>query len=197
MVDRLLRTRWEGGGESGAAGRNVPDLVIDAATVADVGPLSEQFGPRWFFDDRLQRQARGDGVLFVARSGGRPVGQGYLWLESAEEPEIRSGLPGVPLITHLEVAEDYRGRGIGGELISRMEQYARAEAARDRIALAVFPSNTAAARLYERLGYADWGKGTVQTYDIVEGKDGRLVRVPDPERPHVLVKDLASDTPPA
>lgn len=198
-VDRSAGLRWEGGrvlgAVSGAAGRTVPDLAIDPATSADIEPLAEQFGPRWFFDDRLQRQARGDGVLFVARSGGGLVGQGYLWLEDAEEPEIRSALPDVPLITHLEVAEDYRGRGIGVELISRMEQYVRTETARDRIALAVFPSNTGAARLYERLGYTDWGEGAVQCYDIVEGENGSLVRVPDMEKARVLVKNLADISP--
>ncbi|WP_280271643.1 GNAT family N-acetyltransferase [Nocardia wallacei] len=180
--------------ESGAAspteGEAVADLTIEAATPADIEPLSEHFGESWILEDRLLRQDRGDGVLFVARHGGRPVAHGYLWLEDAEEPEIRSGLPGVALINHLEVAEGLRGRHIGSELIARMERFARVEAGRDRIALAVLPSNTGAVRLYERLGYVDWGQGTVQCYDVVEREDGSRVRVPDPEQARVLVKDL-------
>ncbi|WP_460699084.1 2OG-Fe dioxygenase family protein [Nocardia thraciensis] len=165
-------------------------LTIEAATAADIGPLAEQFGHSWILEDRLQRQARGDGVLFVARRDGRPVAHGYLWLEDAEEPEIRSGLPGVALINHMRVAEGFRGRHIDGELIAHMERYARVEAGRDRVALAVLLSNTAAARLYERLGYVDWGQGSVQCYDVVERADGSRVRVPDPEKARVLVKDL-------
>ncbi|WP_280337843.1 GNAT family N-acetyltransferase [Nocardia wallacei] len=171
-------------------GAALPGLTIEAATAADVEDLSQRFGKPWILEDRLQRQGRGDGVLFVARRDGSPVAHGYLWLEDAEEPEIRSGLPGVALINHLEVADGLQGRSIGSELIAHMERYARVEAGRDRIALAVLPGNTAAARLYERLGYADWGRGTVQCYDIMERADGSRVRVPDPEQARVLVKDL-------
>ncbi|WP_069166001.1 GNAT family N-acetyltransferase [Nocardia altamirensis] len=72
-----------------------------------------------------------------------------------------------------------------------MEHYARTEAGRNRIALAVFPSNAGAMRLYRRLGYTDWGNGTVQCYDTLERDDGTVIRVPDSEEAHVMVKDLA------
>jgi hypothetical protein len=36
------------------------------------------------------------------------VANAYLWLEEAEEPELREYLPDVPLLTHVEIHEDYR-----------------------------------------------------------------------------------------
>ncbi|MET8798579.1 GNAT family N-acetyltransferase [Nocardia sp. NPDC004568] len=163
--------------------------VITWAVPEDVARLSGTGSPAWLLEDLLQRQQSGKGVLFVSRIGEQPVGHGYLWLEEAEEDEIREHIPGVPLITHLAVDPAFRGIGLGAQLVMMMENHARTLANR-RIALAVFPSNSGAARLYRRLGYQDWGNGPVQCYEKETLPDGTLRRVPDPEKANVMIKDL-------
>ena len=67
---------------------------------------------------------------------------------------------GCPRLDHLEVPGPFQGRGIGTALIGAAEGTAR-QLGHERIALGVGIDNPKARRLYERLGYADWGHGTV------------------------------------
>jgi GNAT superfamily N-acetyltransferase len=165
---------------------------VRPARSADLEPFADALGDRGFLADRLDRQRKGLGVLFVAWLGCRPAGDVYLWLEEAEEPPIRRFLPGVALLTHLEVPFDLRNRGVGQALAGAVEQYL-AEHGHDRVALAVRTDNPAAARLYARLGYRDWGRGRVVCFARTTLPDGRVLL--EPERCHVLVKDLAPVTP--
>ena len=52
--------------------------------------------------ERLQRQDTERGLLNGLRDS-TPIGYVFLWLEDAEEDEIRTRLPGVPLIMNLWV----------------------------------------------------------------------------------------------
>ena len=63
----------------------------------------------------------------------------------------------VAYIETIEVLEDRRGQGIGGELLVRIEESARAGAA-DAIALHVDAENATAIRLYEAAGYIQTGR---------------------------------------
>jgi GNAT superfamily N-acetyltransferase len=99
-------------------------------------------------------------VLLVAWRDGRPVGDVFLACDPAGEPEVRRWLPGVPRLVHLEVDGRVQRRGIGTALIHAGEDTARRLGHR-RLALGVALDNLGARRLYERLGYADWGHGTV------------------------------------
>jgi GNAT superfamily N-acetyltransferase len=141
-------------------------------------------GERYWFTDRLARQQRGGGVLLVAWLEGRPVGEVFLECEPAKEPEVRRHLPGVPRLDHLEVPGPFQGRGIGTALIGAAEDTAR-QLGYERIALGVGLDNPKARRLYERLGYGDWGHGTVV---------GTWVEYPDDGPPVTLseVCDLLS-----
>ena len=160
---------------------------VRSARRADLQPLGDAFGEHRFFAERYARQKKQQGVLFVAWLGGHLVGDVYLWLEEAEEEPIRKHLPGVALLTHLEVRPDRRGKGIGTSIVERLEQHLR-ELGRDRVALAVRTDNPDAARLYERLGYRDWGRGLVICHAEVTQPNG-LVTLEE-EKCHVLVKDL-------
>ena len=161
-------------------------VAIRAASQADLDALVAVLGQRDWFSDRLARQRRGDGVLLVAWLGGHPAGDVYLACEPAEEPEVRRHLPGVPWLVHLEVLGRLQRRGIGTALVGAGEDAARRLGHR-RIALAVGVENPGARRLYERLGYADWGRGTiVERWQELHG--GRPVAVS--ETCDVLVKDL-------
>jgi GNAT superfamily N-acetyltransferase len=97
-------------------------------------------------------------VLLVAWVDGRPVGDVFLSLGPADEPEVRRHLPGVPTLVHLEVVGPLQRRGIGTALVRAGEDVAR-RLGHDRVALGVGLDNPGARRLYERLGYTDWGRG--------------------------------------
>src|SRR5213078_2797357 len=86
---------------------------VRPARSADLESFAAALGGHGFLTDRLNRQRNGRGVLFLAWLGCRPAGDVYLWLEEAEEWPIRRHLPGVALITHLEVDPALRNRGIG------------------------------------------------------------------------------------
>jgi GNAT superfamily N-acetyltransferase len=158
------------------------NLVVQTAGDADLGPLMAAIGDNAFLPDWLRRQHAGRGELLVALLSGTPVGTIYLWLEEADEVPIRSHLPGVPLLRHLRVSRQYRGRRIGTRLMTEAERRLRVLGHR-QVALAVDLHNTDAARLYLRLGYQDWGLGVVHCRPLVSG-NGAM----DPCA--VLVKEL-------
>jgi GNAT superfamily N-acetyltransferase len=135
-------------------------VEIRQGSAAERATLVAVLGERHWFADRLARQQQGGGVLLVAWLDGQPVGDVFLDCGPAEEPEVRRHLPGVPRLDHLEVPGPFQRRGIGTALIRAAEDTAR-QLGHDRIALGVGLDNLGARRLYERLGYADWGHGTV------------------------------------
>ena len=167
-------------------------MNVTQACYADIAPLGEAWDNEKFFVERYERQKDGLGMLFVARSDGRLVGDVYLWLEPAEEYYIRKHLPGVALLTHLEVLPEYRSRGIGTELVDAVETYLLG-LGHDRVALAVRVDNVRAAALYERLGYEDWGHGELTCYAKVTGPDGHPID--EPELCHIMVRELHSTKP--
>lgn len=160
---------------------------VRPARSADLESFASALGDHGFFVDRFERQRKGLGELFLAWLGPRPAGAVYLWREEAEELPIRCRLPDVPLITHLEVHRELRNRGVGRALVGAVE-CSLVEAGHDRVALAVRTDNHHAARLYERLGYRDWGHGEVVCYARTPLPNGAVLE--EPERCFVLVKDL-------
>jgi GNAT superfamily N-acetyltransferase len=152
------------------------NLQIRPGADAELPALVEALGQRPFFADRLARQHQGRGLLLVAWLGDRPVGDVYLLREPADVPEVRRYLPGVPQLDHLEVVGPLQRRGIGTALIGAGEDTAR-RLGDQRLALGVGLANVEARRLYERLGYVDWGHGpVVGTWRAVRD-DGAAVAV--------------------
>jgi len=143
---------------------NTPAVKIRPATQDDHELLVRVLGQADYFRNRLGKQENGKGVLLTAWLDAEPVGAVYLWLEPAEESDIRSHLPGVPLLTHLEVVAAHRNRGIGTQLIAATEVEA-AQRGHDQIALAVGINNWDAERLYKHLDYRPWGHGPVECSD--------------------------------
>jgi GNAT superfamily N-acetyltransferase len=135
-------------------------MEIRRASDADLGALVAVLGQPHFFADCLARQRGEGGVLLVAWLDGRPAGDVLLTWEPADEPEVRRWLPGVPRLVHLEVLGPLQRRGLGTALIRAGEDLAR-RLGHERLALGVGVDNPDARRLYERLGYVDWGHGTV------------------------------------
>jgi GNAT superfamily N-acetyltransferase len=151
-------------------------LEIRPGCAADLAALVAALGQRHFFTDRLARQQRGGGVLLVAWLDGRPAGDVFVECEPAEEPEVRRHLPGVPRLVHLEVLGPLQGRGIGTALIRAGEDTARG-LGHEQLALGVGLENPDARRLYVRLGYVDWGHGTVVATWLERDHDGPPVTV--------------------
>lgn len=148
------------------------DVVIRPARRADFKALVAALGQETYFADRIGRARHNLGELLVAWAGGVPVGDVYLWCETHEEPELREAYPGVPLLNHLEVVPEWRRRGIGTALVRAAEDAARRRG-HDRLVLGVGVDNPDAKRLYERLGYLDWGGGPiVARWTEPDGKGG-------------------------
>jgi GNAT superfamily N-acetyltransferase len=147
------------------------EAEIRPGSEADLAALVAALGQRHFFTDHLARQQQGGAVLLLAWLDGRPVGDVFLECGPAEEPEVRRHLPGVPRLIHLEVLGPFQRRGIGTALIRAGEDTAR-RLGNERIALGVGLDNRDARRLYERLGYADWGHGTVVGTWVERDHDG-------------------------
>jgi GNAT superfamily N-acetyltransferase len=146
-------------------------LEVRRGSDADLATLVAVLGEHHWFTDRLARQQRGGGVLLVAWLDGQPAGDVFLDCAPAEEPEVRRHLPGVPRLDHLEVPGPLWGRGMGTALIRSAEDTAR-QLGYERIALGVGLDNPRARRLYEQLGYADWGHGTVVGTWVEHPDDG-------------------------
>jgi GNAT superfamily N-acetyltransferase len=156
----------------------------------DLAALVRSLGQRGYFTDRLRRQAEGRGVLLIGWLDQLPVGVAYLWLEPADEPEIRHHLPGVPLLQHLEVRPDYRRRGVGTEVVQAACHYLW-RLGHQRAALAVDVDNHDAMRLYVRLGFHEWHGPRVRCYiDQRLAPDGDGVK--DFDLCRILVRTLAS-----
>jgi len=67
----------------------------------------------------------------------------------------------------------YQRRGVGTRMIQEAERLAR-ERDYDQIGLAVGSAdNPLAKKLYERMGYQDWGKGEFEVSWDYESEDGR------------------------
>ncbi|MDT7727759.1 MAG: hypothetical protein QOI21_4335 [Actinomycetota bacterium] len=167
------------------------DVEIRPARDTELRILPAELGDREFFADRLTRQADGLGVLLMAWTDGLPIGTVYLWMERADEPEVRAHLTGVPLLNHVEVLATHRNRLVGTKLVTEAERIL-AEFGYDRVALAVNIDNTNAERLYKRLGYQRWEHDTVICSAEVRQADG--TRKVCPETCYMLVKPLSASS---
>lgn len=172
-------------GHEGPFTRTMNDLVVKVAAEADLEPLVKALGDAGYYADWLARQDEGRGELLIASLHDRPVGAIYLWLEDADEPEIRAHLPGVPLLRHLRVLRPRQRQRIGTRLINVAEDRLRA-LGYTQIALAVDVTNVDAARLYYRLGYQQWAFGEVACKPLATTNGSRSTDICS-----VLVKLLA------
>jgi ribosomal protein S18 acetylase RimI-like enzyme len=152
------------------------DVSIQAATEEDVRRFVADTVDRRFFLDHLGQRR---GQLLFAYRGGVFVGHIFLRLESAEEPELRDGLPGVPLLERLKVLDDHRRSGIGRQLIQEAEWRLSAQGHRS-VALGVHPENLDAIKLYRRLLFRVWREQTLTTFRDHVRDDGSTVREEEP-----------------
>jgi RimJ/RimL family protein N-acetyltransferase len=134
-----------------------PPVTVRPATLADVDAvvamLAEVAGEgRWIATEApldveqrrrrlLEDIEREDAVVLVAEAGGQPVGELGLHL-------ARYGVADLGMA----VFAAWRGRGVGSALLAEGIDQARAAGAH-KVALQVWPHNSAAIALYERFGF--------------------------------------------
>jgi ribosomal protein S18 acetylase RimI-like enzyme len=134
-----------------------PSVTVRPATLADVDAvvamLAEVAGEgRWIateapvdVDRRRRRMVedieREDAVVLVAEVAGEPVGELGLHLAGYGVADLG-----------MAVAAGWRGRGVGSTLLAEAIDRARAAGAH-KVALQVWPHNSAAIALYERFGF--------------------------------------------
>lgn len=159
-------------------------MRIRPAQPEDLPSLARRMGQGQYFADRLDRQRKGRGILLTAWQAGMVIGDVYLWLEPAEEPEIRTHLPDTPLVTHLEIHPDHQRLGVGTSLL-RASEWLLARRGYGEVALAVEVGNKGAERLYTRLGFREWPHSRVECRASGDGNGHRVV-----ETCKVLVKCL-------
>jgi RimJ/RimL family protein N-acetyltransferase len=132
-------------------------VTVRQATVADVDAMLELLVAvagegRWIgteapvdVDRRRRRMVEeleaGSAIHLIAEAGGEPVGQLGLRLAGYGVADLG-----------MLVAAGWRGRGVGGALLAAAIEQARAAGAH-KVALQVWPHNTAAIALYERFGF--------------------------------------------
>ncbi|MDG4663003.1 GNAT family N-acetyltransferase [Mycobacterium sp. 236(2023)] len=99
--------------------------------------------------------AKPDTVLLLASDGGALIGYGLAHVMASADTWVadtwRTGQR-IGEIESLSVLPEYRGSGLGSELLDMLESALRNDGVRDLV-LGVLPGNTDAMRLYERRGY--------------------------------------------
>lgn len=122
---------------------------------------------------RFAAQQSGEAVYLIAWHGDLPVGHFLLrWHGPSDDPTGRFP-PDTACLEAGSTLPAYQRRGVGTRVIREAERLAREKGCR-RIGLAVGSSdNPDARRLYERLGYRDWGQGEFVVQWDYETNDGR------------------------
>ena len=160
------------------------EVSIREAGDADVREFVLNRDDQRYLRDHLSHKG---GVLLFAFRDGIFAGHIFLRLAVAEEPELREGLPGVPLLERLRVMDGHQRSGIARSLIAAAEERLR-YSGHVRVALGVHPDNDIAIRLYETLSFTVWREHTLTTFREHVRDDGSTVREEEPCL--VFVKDL-------
>lgn len=182
---QILRSEWE-------ASKRHCKGEISPATPADITVMTESFpdwGARQKHAARWQQQEQSNALYLVARQLGEPVGHAYLKWQGAGDPHVveRQTVP-CPDLEDLFVLGAWRSQGIGTALLHMAEELALAWGFQ-HIGLSVAVENSAAWRLYERLGYQDAGFGEYTEQGTYLNAQGQLQTWE--ERCVYLIKELA------
>jgi GNAT superfamily N-acetyltransferase len=132
----------------------VVSLDVHAATAADLEALVAREPEKAKYEvNRFEAQERGEGLLLVAWEGDELRGRVRFRFWS-KYVEVIDELGEFPEINALDAWPT--GTGVGTKIIAECERLAR-ERGDKQIGIGVVLTNTAARRLYERLGYEYWG----------------------------------------
>lgn len=122
----------------------------------------------------------GNTTFLIAWIGLQPVGHLNLKWNGDKEPQVRAHVADTPELNGISVwPPDMQSQGIGTSLITAAEAMIR-DRGYVQVGLGVEISNQRAQRLYERLGYRDWGLGTYHDRWVEVDDDGREISHDDP-----------------
>jgi ribosomal protein S18 acetylase RimI-like enzyme len=151
-------------------------VKIRPAKAADLDLLEREFSPNSLSNYQHRRfaaQKSGKGAFLIAWHGETPVGHFLLRWDGPEHDPTGQYPPRTPYLESGGTREEYRRRGVATRIMTEAERLARVRGYKS-IGLAVGSTdNPVAKRLYERRGYADWGKGEFEVGWDYETTDGR------------------------
>jgi ribosomal protein S18 acetylase RimI-like enzyme len=148
---------------------------VRPATQRDVDQLiaaKDSAASRAHLRARWDQQSRGEALFLMAFRDDAVVGHTML-LRDSKYPEVRVAHEPAEINA---LAAYVRRTGVGTALIAAAEEIAAGEWGRRRIGLAVGLDNPEASRLYERLGYRNWGRGAVFDEWSERNEHGTVVR---------------------
>lgn len=153
-------------------------VTVREATEEDLPAL--EWEGRYQHFRRLYRHAlseaqRGRRILLVAEADGKIIGQIFIQLSSGRA-ELADGRTSGYLYA-FRVRPDYRGQGIGTQLLEQAEHILQ-ERAFKRAVIAVARDNLGALRLYEQHGYHQFAKDPGE-WSYVD-HEGQLRHVSEP-----------------
>jgi GNAT superfamily N-acetyltransferase len=110
-----------------------------------------------------------------------PVGHLYVKWDGSTDHEVRSRIPPrTPELSNVSVwPPTWRSSGIGRALVHAAEAVVKARGF-EQVGMGVEVTNERARRLYERLGYRDWGSGVYHDQWAEAAEDGTEVFHVDP-----------------
>ena len=139
-------------------------ITIKPAEASQLEVLQHEFSPDTLSKQHYKHyevQKQGEGVYLIAWHEHIPVGHFLLYWRGPQDAQVMQHVD-VTESAYLEAGATqvaYRRKGVATALIQEAEQLARAKGCL-RIGLKVGSSdNPEAKRLYEHLGYVDWGHG--------------------------------------
>ncbi|MGN7169436.1 GNAT family N-acetyltransferase [Paenibacillus cellulositrophicus] len=157
------------------------DIVVKPAEDSQLDLLEEVFSPgnlTYPQHRRFEVQRKGEGVFLIAWHNNHPIGHFLLRWSGPEDPRVTQYID----VTHsafLEgglTKEGYRKKGVATAVIREAEKLA-SERGCTHIGLEVSSKdNPEARRLYEHLGYIDWGYGEFQISWEYHDKHGTSTR---------------------
>ena len=125
--------------------------------IVSIDPLKrvqyKQGGAKYFIDKMMKEVRDKNGKVFVALNENKIIGfiGGHIKSQSEEElMEIKKETPGY--ISELFIQNKFRGKGIGSDLMNKIEEYFISREC-DAIHTSVFSPNKPARSLYNKLGF--------------------------------------------
>jgi ribosomal protein S18 acetylase RimI-like enzyme len=129
---------------------------VHAESMPELGPYVDD-ATTWAERRKVYAEllAKPDSVLLLASAGDALVGYGLAHVMPTDEtwvPDTWVTGPRIGEIESLAVLPERRGRGLGTQLLDRLEGELREQGVAD-VVIGVLPGNDGAMRMYERRGY--------------------------------------------
>jgi len=122
----------------------------------------------------------GNTTFLIAFAGSEPVGHLNLRWLGTNEAEVRAYVTETPELSQISVwPPEMQSQGIGTRMITAAEAMIT-DRGHGQVGLGVEVTNERARRLYERLGYLDWGHGVYRDRWAEVDEDGNEVAHEDP-----------------